>query len=55
MTPNQPKTPTRTFRAPDSEWDPAKAHAAEVGETLTDVLRRALREYPTEKAEDGDE
>lgn len=44
MTPNAPKTPTRTFRAPDSEWDPAKVAAAERGETLTDVLRRALRE-----------
>ena len=51
MTPNAPKTPTRTFRAPDEEWDPAKERAAEEGETVTDVLRRALREYVAEEEE----
>ena len=43
--PNQPKTPHRTVRVPDDEWHAAQARAAELGETLTDVVRRALREY----------
>lgn len=38
-------TPPRSFRAPDSEWDAAAAKATLRGESLTDVLRRALREY----------
>jgi hypothetical protein len=40
-----PETTRRTFRAPDDEWDPATVVAAERGETVTDVLRRALVEY----------
>jgi hypothetical protein len=39
-------TPARgPWRIPDEEWLPAKERAAEEGETLTDVVRRALREY----------
>lgn len=37
--------PLRSFRIPDAEWAAAKAAAAARGETLTDVLRRALRLY----------
>jgi len=43
--PNQPKTPGHTVRVPDDEWIPAKELAAEEGETMTDVIRKALRKY----------
>lgn len=43
--PNQPKTKGRMFRIPDEEYEPARRKAEENGETLTDVVRRALREY----------
>lgn len=43
--PNAPKTPQRTFRIPDDVYAAAKAKAAENGETLTDVVQRALAEY----------
>jgi hypothetical protein len=43
--PNQPKTPGHTVRIPDDEWIPAKDKAAKEGETMTDVIRRALRRY----------
>ena len=43
--PNQEATPRRTFRSPDEIWEPAKRVAEERGETLTDVLNRALVIY----------
>lgn len=43
--PNQPKTPGHTVRIPDEEWLPAKLVADQKGETMTDVIRRALRQY----------
>lgn len=43
--PNQPKTPQRTVRIPDDEWEDAKEAAAAAGETVTDVIRRALVDY----------
>lgn len=43
--PNQPKTPQRTFRIPGDLYAAAKAKAEERGETLTDVIRRALERY----------
>lgn len=43
--PNKPKTPIRGVRVPDSEWHPAQKKAKAEGETVTDVLRRALRDY----------
>ncbi len=43
--PNQPKTPIRSIRVPDDEWQAAQRRAAERGETVTDVIRRALRRY----------
>jgi hypothetical protein len=42
---NDNHTPVRNFRAPNELWEPAKAKAAERGETLTDVLNRALKRY----------
>lgn len=43
--PNQEATPRRTFRSPDDTWLPAKRVAKDRGETLTDVLNRALVRY----------
>jgi hypothetical protein len=40
-------TPIRTMRIPDEEWEPAQATSAENGETVTDVVRRALVAYVT--------
>jgi len=42
--PNQPKTPGHTIRVPDEEWLPAQKIAKETGETMTDIVRRALRQ-----------
>lgn len=38
-------TPTHGFRVADRLWDAAKAVTAEHGETVTDVLVRALEHY----------
>ena len=38
-------TPARSFRPPPELWEKARATAAENGETITDVLVRALRDY----------
>ncbi len=43
--PNKPKTPVRGFRVPDEEYLPAQEIAARKGESLTDVVRRALVAY----------
>lgn len=43
--PNQPKTPKRSIRVPEQLWQQAKRKAADRGETLTDVIVRALRRY----------
>lgn len=43
--PNQPKTPGRSVRVPDPLWEAAKAKTAARGETVTDVVVRALNEY----------
>jgi hypothetical protein len=40
----RPKT-MRSFRCDDGLWRAAKARASERGESLTDVLSRALRSY----------
>jgi hypothetical protein len=46
--PNQPATPTRTVRVPDDLWQAAKRAAADNGETVTDVIVRALKRYVRE-------
>ena len=46
--PNQPKTPARGVRVADELWSAAKAKAAANGETVTDVIVRALQEYVAE-------
>lgn len=43
--PNKPKTPIRSFRVPDEVYRPAQEKAAERGESLTDVVKRALERY----------
>ena len=43
--PNQPKTPMHSTRIPDDLWYAAKATAERRGETLADVIRRALTAY----------
>jgi predicted HicB family RNase H-like nuclease len=45
--PNQPRPGEhpRAVRVPGELWDAAKAKAAERGETVSDVIRRALERY----------
>jgi predicted HicB family RNase H-like nuclease len=43
--PNQPHTPHRTIRITDELWTAAQERAAERGESVTDVIRRALERY----------
>jgi len=43
--PNQPATPARSVRVGVGLWNTAKAKAAKRGETVTDVIVRALRAY----------
>ena len=38
-------TPLRNVRVPDDLWHAAMSKAADEGETLSNVLRRALEEY----------
>ena len=42
---NQPKTPLHSFRCDDELWEAVKVRARENGETIADVLRRALADY----------
>lgn len=43
--PNAPKTPSRNVRVADELWLAAQEKAAERGETVADVIRRALERY----------
>lgn len=43
--PNKPATPHRTIRVPDELWQAVKRKAADRGETVTDVILRALKRY----------
>lgn len=43
--PNKPKTPTHSVRVPQDLWDAVKAKAKRQGETVTDVVIRALIRY----------
>jgi hypothetical protein len=43
--PNQPATPKHGVRVPDELWRAALRVAHDRGETLTDVIVRALRRY----------
>ena len=46
-------TPRRSIRIPDTEWQPAKATAARCGDSLSDVVRKALRAYVRRNKEVG--
>lgn len=41
----RPENPARAVRVEDALWEAAKAKAAERGETVSDVIRRALERY----------
>ena len=43
--PNAPKTPSRNVRVSDELWHAAQAKADERGESVSDVVRRALEKY----------
>jgi hypothetical protein len=43
--PNQPKTKARQVRVPDGLWFAAMGRAHMNGETVSDVVRRALETY----------
>lgn len=45
MPPDQPKTPLHAVRVTDELWQAALAKATERGETVSDVIRRALQRY----------
>lgn len=51
MTPNKPKTPHRTVRVDDELWHAAQERAKERGESLSDVVRDALRAYAERPAD----
>jgi predicted HicB family RNase H-like nuclease len=43
--PNQPKTPIKCFRIPEALYVAAQAKAAERGESVSEVVRKALERY----------
>ena len=43
--PNAPKTPNRAIRVDDDLWRAAQLKAGERGESVSEVIRRALRRY----------
>ncbi|MBO9522333.1 MAG: hypothetical protein J7518_12420 [Nocardioidaceae bacterium] len=45
---NQPKTPKHGVRIPDDLWQAALRAAHDQGETVTDVIIRALKRYVRE-------
>jgi hypothetical protein len=51
--PNQPKTPTRSFRIPDDIYIPAHEKAKAEGDNLADIVKDALIEYVGDDEDDG--
>lgn len=43
--PNAPRTPVRSVRIPDEVWEALRRRADERGETITDVILRAIHRY----------
>lgn len=43
--PNQPKTPLRNVRVSNELWEAALVKAEDRGETVSEVVRRALERY----------
>lgn len=52
--PNQPSTPKRGVRVPEYLWRAAQRVARDRGETLSDVIRRALERYVRQYPLDDD-
>lgn len=50
--PNQPATPKRSVRVPDELWEAVMRVAHDQGETVTDVIIRALIRYVREHPSD---
>ncbi len=48
--PNKPKTPLHTVRVDDALWRACMARAAEEGESVSDVIRRALARYAEQES-----
>lgn len=55
MAPNQPATPGRSVRVPDELWEAAMRAAIDNGETVTEVIVRALTRYVREHPPPADE
>lgn len=53
--PNQPATPNRVIRVPDDLWFAAKRVAADRGESVAEVVRRALERYVRSHPLDDDD
>ena len=51
VTPPAGKTPIKCFRIPPDLYASAQVKAAERGETLSDVVRRALERYVNRRTE----
>ena len=45
VVPNQPRTPNRAVRVPDSTWLPAQEAARRRGDTLSEIMRDSLDAY----------
>lgn len=45
MSPNTPGTPRRSIRVTDALWEAALSKAETKGESVSDVIRRALERY----------
>ena len=43
--PNAPKTPLKSFRIPEDLYAAAQTKAAERGESVSEVVRKALERY----------
>jgi predicted transcriptional regulator len=43
--PDQPKTPARTIRVPESLWQEVREAATKNSESVSDVARRAFANY----------
>lgn len=43
--PKETHTPLKSFRVSQELWDAAQVKAAERGETVSDIIRRALERY----------
>lgn len=47
--PNQPRTPLKSFRIPEELYRAAQVRAAERGESVSEVVRKALERYVRRK------